>query len=377
MSYQDKYLKYKNKYLQLKYSQMGGAAAGGGGGGGAASGGGGSGDTSHLVKALPAAWRNILSMVDGREAAALRASSHALKTAVDARAAERPFIYKPRGKVETIPIKGLYHPELIAVGPNNVVYFTDMSSEFSVIKTISNDKDLAILTGPGGIIYATLDDDTHASGMAIGPNGVIYISDSMGRVIKMISKGGEIKYIHSFKGICGIAVGPDNVIYVADKSKHIIRMISSNGIETILAGMAGMSGALDGRGTEARFNSPCGVAVGPDGSVYVADSNNHTIRIIRNGGDVVTLAGGFNNPQGIAVGLDGTVYVTDTNNNTIRAISSGGIVTTIAGMATRLGGNVDGFGEEARFSRPKGIAISPNGVIYVTDTGNNLIRKIT
>ena len=142
-------------------------------------------------------------------------------------------------------------------------------------------------------------------------------------------------------------------MYVADTNNHTIRKIAPGGIVTTFAGLAGTSGNSDGTGSAARFNHPRGVAVDTTGKVYVADSDNHTIRQITPAGVVTTLAGQagvfgsndgtgsaarFGKPQAIAVDDTGTLYVADTNNHTIRKITAGGVVTTIAGCSGCIGG---------------------------------------
>ena len=151
--------------------------------------------------------------------------------------------------------------------------------------------------------------------------------------------------------------------------------------------------AVDGIGSTAQFNSPSGITT--DGTnLYVADTNNHTIRKITiASNDVTTLAGGtgasgfvdgsgsearFNSPTGIK--SDGTnLYVCDTGNNAIRkVVIATGEVSTLAGSAAGLSGSNDGTGVAARFHHPEGIAIStPDATdLYVADTANNTIRKV-
>jgi sugar lactone lactonase YvrE len=188
-----------------------------------------------------------------------------------------------------------------------------------------------------------------------------------------------------------VAVDQANNLFVADTANHTIRKITAGAVVTTIAGLAGQSGSADGTGSAARFNSPIGVAVDQSGNLFVGDSDNNTIRKITPGGVVTTLAGlagatgstdgtgsaaRFNGPRGIAVSAAGLIYVCDTFNNTIRKITSSGVVTTLAGLAGATG-STDGAGSAARFNRPREIALDSDSNLLVTDTANNLIRRIT
>ena len=159
---------------------------------------------------------------------------------------------------------------------------------------------------------------------------------------------------------------------------------------TTLAGVGAASiGSADGTGSAARFYYPSGVATDSSGNVYVADSSNNTIRKITPAGVVTTLAGlagsfgsvdgtgsaaRFNDPTGVAADSSGNVYVGDSANHTIRKITPAGVVTTLAGLA-RSHGSADGTGSAARFSDPQGVATDSSGNVYVADTDNSTIRK--
>lgn len=189
----------------------------------------------------------------------------------------------------------------------------------------------------------------------------------------------------------GVAMDGSGNVYVADSYNNTIRKITSNGVVTTLAGFAGESGSADGVGSAARFDFPTGMAVDALGNVYVADCHNNTIRKITSDGTVSTLAGTaqnsghangtgkaarFNHPDGVAVDAAGNVYVADTYNHTIRKITGAGVVSTLAGAA-RVSGLADGAGSRARFSHPTAVAVDARGNLYVADSDNQIIRKIT
>jgi sugar lactone lactonase YvrE len=155
-----------------------------------------------------------------------------------------------------------------------------------------------------------------------------------------------------------------------------------------LAG-SGSTGSANGTGTAASFNRPISVAVDSSGNVYVADSYNHSIRKITSGGVVTTLAGSgsigstngtgtaasFNYPLGVAVDSSGYLYVADTDNHLIRKITPAGVVTTLAGSGSS--GNANGSSTAASFNNPSGVDLDSSGNVYVGDRDNHLIRKIS
>ncbi len=251
--------------------------------------------------------------------------------------------------------------------------------------------------------------------LAIDSAGNIYLSSGHSTIVKVTPGGIETTLAGIFgvagntDGIgtaatfgdiqAGLAVDQDGTVYVSDSSNNTIRSITTSGVVSTLAGKGGADGSADGTGAGAQFAFPEGIAVDRNGTLYVADTDNCAIRVVRPGGIVTTLAGipglSFGNadgtgaeaqfalPQAIAVDENGNVFVADTSNQTIRRITPDGHVTTLAGNSMRTGsigsgvtGSTDGTGSAALFNNPQGIAVDPGDNVYVADTGNNTIRKI-
>jgi sugar lactone lactonase YvrE len=150
---------------------------------------------------------------------------------------------------------------------------------------------------------------------------------------------------------------------------------------TNFAGFPTASGTNDGPGSSARFSNPTSVAVDANGNIFVADQWNATIRKVTPEGMVSTLVGPAAKlwrPSGVAAGPDGNVYFTDTLNNTVKQSTPSGVVTVVAGSNnTFKHGTTDGYGNVALFSNPFGLAIDSATNIFVADTGNHTIRKIS
>jgi sugar lactone lactonase YvrE len=261
----------------------------------------------------------------------------------------------PDGVVTTLGVMLHFQPGAVAVDSASNLYVTDVAND--IIDKIT----------PEGLVTALA-----------GTEGVAGSADGIGATA-------------SFNGPSGVAVDSAGDLYVADHDNHTIRVVTPTGNVTTLAGAVAMAGSADGLGVTARFNTPVGMAVDSTGNLYVADSNNATIREITPAGFVTTLAGAagmvgnvdgtgaearFFSPTAVAVDSTNNLYVTDGSNDSIRKVTPEGVVTTLAGAADMVG-SADGTGAAARFSNPYGMAMDSAGNLYVADSGNNAIRMVT
>ncbi len=302
------------------------------------------------------------------------------------------------------------HPSGLAVDTAENVYVADQYN--NLIRKVSASS--VVTTLAGNTNYGNADGLGSAAGfsgptaVAVDSSGNVYVTDQYNNTLRKVTPWGLVTTLAGFAGGgYGSADGPaaralfsnptavaadrSGNVYVADTGNNTIRQITADGMVTTLAGLAGNSGTDDGTNSVARFDAPYALTVDLAGVVYVADTYNNAIRKITPGGVVTTLAGlagtsgstdgtgsaaRFNEPNGIAVDGASNVYVADTYNNTIRKVTPDGNVTTIAGLAGTYGTS-DGLGNLARFSSPASLAVDGAGNLYVTDVDYSTIRKIT
>ena len=244
-----------------------------------------------------------------------------------------------------------------------------------------------VAVDPAGNLYVA-DTDNHTVRKVVAATGAVTTLAGLPGVPGSADGTGQGA---RFNGPSGVAVDGAGDIYVADTLNHTLRKVTPLGVVSTLAGIPGASGSTDGAGSAARFFGPQGIALDGAGSLFVADTNNHTIRKVTLAtGGVTTVAGGagssgstdgsgsiarFNHPSDLAVDSAGSIYVADTENDTLRIILPSGVVSTAAGVAGGVGAS-DGRGAAAQFAFPSAVAVDAAGIVYVADTGNFTVRML-
>jgi len=291
------------------------------------------------------------------------------------------------------------------------------------------------------------------AGIAVAKNGDLWVTDSSGHTVQHLTAAGNVVDVFGAPGISGSADGNAGMarfdlpraiavdsatgsVFVTDAGNCTVRKITPIGNVSTVAGRAGVDGIEDGAGSDAHFStnmgalavapsgdiyvgdgnavrklgvsgglyvvstvagaprygasSPVGVVSDGAGNVYVADSMAHVVRkYTPDGGEVLGFAGNgvegstdgantsasFSGPSGLAVDVAGNLYVADTGNHTIRKVTPAGVVSTLAGLAGQEGAT-DGIRTAARFASPVSVAVDTAGNVYVADAGNHNIRKI-
>ncbi|HUA66325.1 MAG TPA: NHL repeat-containing protein [Alphaproteobacteria bacterium] len=309
----------------------------------------------------------------------------------------------------------------LAVDTNNDVFVADVNNNnLRKIVISGTNANVTTLAGiaPGSVDGPALDARFwNPTGVAVDSAGNIFVADLYNSTVRRIATNGEVSTIAGLAGSIGssdgtnsdarfydpidVALDKAGNVYVTDIFNNTIRKITPIGTNWIVSTIAGKDefhpGELDGIGTNAIFYNPTGIAVDANTNLYVTDGNGATIRRITPSGTnwlVTTIAGFpqtfgstdgvgtnalFFDPHGITVDTESNVYVADTVNDTIRKLSPDGtnwIVTTIAGQAG-ISGTFDGTGTNALFYFPEGVALDKFGNLYVADSFNDTLRRLS
>jgi len=294
-------------------------------------------------------------------------------------------------KADTLPT--FYAPTGIALDAAGNIYIADYGNDLirkitaaGMVSTYAGSGMLGSLNG--SIAIASFNEPT---GIALDISGNLYVADAGNNCIRKITTAGMVSTLAgtdstgmadgpaataTFFGPAGVTLDAANNVYVADAGNNLVRMITPSGTVSTIAGLNG------------EFANPTGIAINTKGNLFVANYLDNTIMQI-SAGTISVFAGSgqqgaangpaasatFYFPNNVAVDASGNVYVADGINNLIREITPAGIVSTLAGSG--IAGAADGTGTAASFNGPSGLAVDAQGAVYVADTNNNLIRKIT
>ncbi len=231
------------------------------------------------------------------------------------------------------------------------------------------------------------------TGVAVDNAGAVYIADTFNNHIRKVGGDGIINTVAGTAVNCpsGLAIDASGNVYIADSGNGRVRKISADGTVTTVAGSGqAVQPAFSGDGgpaTDAKLWWPKDVALDVSGNLYIADTGNNRVRKVTPAGIITTIAGsgaagysgGFSGdggpatsaglllPSGLAVDNSGNVYVADTNNFRVRKISSSGIITTLAGDGTKGSSGDGGPAEKAELTSPLGLKLDSGGNLYIAD----------
>ncbi len=289
------------------------------------------------------------------------------------------------------------------MGPSNTIYICDGVNERvrkisgGTISTVAGNGTAGYTGDNAAATNAELDGPT---GIAFDSSGNLYIADATNNVIRMVSTGGTISTFAGnntagFDGDGGLAVDAElfnptavavdkfNNVFIADAGNNVIRKVSSANIFTVVGGAA----------TTLQLSQPDGLVIDAAGTLYIADTGNRRIVMVPQGKGPVVIAGTGNlggsgdggpavdaelgDPTGLAVDAAGNVFIADTFNSKIRKVTPNGIISTVAGDGIQAYFGDKGVATKAALYFPHDVTLDSSGNLYVADTFNNVVRMLT
>lgn len=289
-----------------------------------------------------------------------------------------------------------YSPCGVAITESGIMYISDSYNH--LIRKIDLLGNVTTFAGQVGTAGFTDGCGTEAQfnspmGLTVDIEGNVYVADYNNHAIRKITPEGCVSTLAGtgsagtsdgeyaeFGFPCGVVADDSGNIYVADKGNNTIREVTPEGEVTTIAGTPGDPGYSDGSGAAAEFDTPMGIAIDSNGTLYVADMNNDVIREISTDGTVSTLQDSngvdatFDSPMGITVNQnDGSIYVTEITNIVTQITNEGGVSVFVG--TPGVSGTDDGVGEDAQFSGLGGLAVGPGGFIFIIDKNGHCVKR--
>jgi trimeric autotransporter adhesin len=322
----------------------------------------------------------------------------------------------------SLPVNGAQATTQAIDGPTAVTFdgaggFYISSYYQNRVYRVSSDGKLSLAAGSGVAGFggdggkATSAQLNHPAGVAVDSAGNLFIADFLNNRIRKVTSGGIISTFAG-NGTAGyngdnraatsaalynpinVAVDSSDTLFIADFYNNRIRTVSSSGIITTIAGN-GAAGSIGdgGKAISAQLHEPFAIAIDSAGNFFIADFLNNRIRKVSSSGIITTVAGNgysgyggdggqatsaqLNYPSGVAVDSAGSIFISDSSNNCIRRISSSGIITTIAGNGTTGFSGDGGQATSAQLNSPNGVSVDSAGNLLIGVSINNRVRKVS
>ncbi|MCX6396057.1 MAG: PxKF domain-containing protein [Propionibacteriales bacterium] len=244
-------------------------------------------------------------------------------------------------------------------------------------------------------------------GVAVDGSGNVYIADTVNNRVEKVTPGGQLSVIAGTGDTgaptegpatssnldlpIGVAVDGSGNVYIADYGNNRVEQVTPGGQLSVIAGTSSQGAPTAGPATSSNLNSPAGVAVDGSGNVYIADQGNHRVEQVTPGGQLSVIAGtgvagaptagpatssNLDNPTGVVVDGTGNVYIADGRNNQVEKVTPGGQLSVIAGTGA-AGAPTAGPATSSNLRTPFGVAVDGSGNVYIADTSNHRVEKVT
>jgi sugar lactone lactonase YvrE len=308
----------------------------------------------------------------------------------------------------------LWHPTGVAVDSSGTVYIGDQGND--VVEKVAAGA-LSFVAGYPGLYGAPSPGSATAShlkypySVALDPSGNLYIADFQNNVVEKVN-GSTLSIFATQVGPVsglptpgpatsselnqpfGIAVDASGNAYIADASNDAIEKVTPTGTLSVLAGVPGTAGTpTAGPATGSDLKNPLAVALDASGNVYIADTGNAVVEKVTPSGSLSVIAGvpgsaglptpgratnsKLDHPAGVAVDGAGNVYISDTNNSDVAKVTPSGTLSVIAGVPGKPGGPIGGPATSSHLGMPLGLALDASGAVYIADSGNEIVEKVT